>query len=36
MKKYLVIVLVALVSFGLGANGFAQETKGAATGIRRP
>jgi len=32
MKKYLVIVLVALVSFGLGANGFAQETKGAATG----
>ena len=32
MKKYLVIVLVVLVSFVLGANGFAQETKGAAPG----
>ena len=33
MKKYLVIVLVALVSLGLGANGFAQESKGAAAGV---
>ena len=32
MKKYLIIVLVALVSFGLATHGFAQESKGAATG----
>jgi sporulation protein YlmC with PRC-barrel domain len=30
MKKYLIIGLVALGSLGLGANGFAQETKGSA------
>jgi hypothetical protein len=31
-KRYLVIVLVALVSLGLGSNGFAQESKGSARG----
>ena len=32
MKKYLLIVLVALVSHVLGTNGFAQESKGSARG----
>ena len=32
MKRYLIIVLVALVSLVLGTNGFAQESKGSARG----
>ena len=34
MKKYLIIVLVVLVSLVLGTNGFAQEGKGTASGAR--
>ncbi len=33
MKKWLVIMLVALVSLGLGTKGFAQERSGAASGV---